>query len=261
MAGDHRGRHVQLHRGRVDHRHRDQSRVLAGRVRHQRLRRRTARRVERQRLRRSDRRDPRRSAVRPVRPQGDLHLRPAGLHGRRAARGLRRELHHAPGRVRDHRHRRRRRRTGVVDLHRRTGAVGGPRQARRHRTAGVVGGTADRLRARRCARAAGPTGLEADLPAPLRRRGRRLVGPPGPGRVGNLDRGGLRHRRPGERSDGERSGLGARRPRPAGPVLAAGQHHRAAVPRRHLPVLEHRRRSGRHLHATGVRTPRACTAR
>ena len=56
--------------------------------------------VQRQRVRRRRRRDHRRLAVRPARAQVHLHLRPAGLHGRRAAGGVRGQLRDAAGRLR-----------------------------------------------------------------------------------------------------------------------------------------------------------------
>ncbi|WFR66827.1 MFS transporter [Curtobacterium flaccumfaciens] len=46
--------------------------------------------------------------MRPVRPEVHLHLRPAALHARDPARGVRRQLRHAPHRVHPHRDRRRR---------------------------------------------------------------------------------------------------------------------------------------------------------
>ena len=138
-----------------------------------------------------------------------------------------RELHHAARGIRHHRYRRRRRYPRLVDLHRRAGAVGRAGQACRHRPAGLVGRPVHRLRAGRGAGPAGTAGFAADLPAPVRRRRRRVVDPAGPGR----------NRRSGRTRPRRRSrelAASDRRPRIARPVLPQGEHHRAAVPDRHL---------------------------
>src|SRR6476646_6442201 len=97
------------------------------------------------------------------------------------------------------------------------------------------------------AAALAPMGLRfsADLPTPVRRRRSGLVGPAGRGGVTNLGRRG--------QGRAHRSRFRGRRAWPTWTVLPQGQHHCTAVPRRNLPVLEHRGRPGRHLHAPRVR--------
>src|SRR6476619_4419749 len=106
-------------------------------------------------------------------------------------------------------------------------------------------GPGDRLRT--CGRAGsdGSARFSADLPTPVRRRRGGLVGPAGPGGVTNLGRRG--------QGRAHRGRFRGRRAWPAWTVLPQGQHHCTAVPRRHLSVLEHRRRPGGHLHAPRVR--------
>ena len=152
------------------------------------------------------------------------------------------QLRDAAGWLPAHRPRRRRGRAGVVDVHRGGGARRGARPACRHRPARLVDRPDGRVRAGHRRRAARPAGQPADLRAPVRRRVRDLVAAPGAARVGAWTEHQAEHARTGPTARGFRELLTHARNVTALLFLL-----------RRLRLLEPRRRPGR------ASSCRACT--